>query len=143
MKQNPSSIKFKKNQKPSNSLLFLSEQKNFILIKGQMGLKSLENGKLTYKQIEACRKSIKRVLKKQGLIFIRVFTNVSITKKAFGSRMGKGKGSHSFWVCPIKKGQIVCEVKYYFTTTINIVFNALKSGGTKLPVLTNVIYNKY
>jgi large subunit ribosomal protein L16 len=94
MKQNPSRLKYKKNHKPSSSNLYLSEQKNFNSTKGNLILKSLENGKLTYNQIEACRKTIRRILKKQGVVYLRVFTNVSITKKPVASRMGKGKGSH-------------------------------------------------
>jgi len=94
MKQNPSRLKYKKNNKQSSSNLYLAEQKNFSSIKGNLILKSLENGKLTYNQIEACRKTIRRILKKQGIVYLRVFTNVSITKKPVASRMGKGKGSH-------------------------------------------------
>ena len=94
MKQNPSRLKYKKNHKPSSSNLVLAEHKNFCSIKGNLILKSIENGKLTYNQIEACRKTIRRILKKQGLVYLRVFTNVSITKKPVASRMGKGKGSH-------------------------------------------------
>ena len=94
MNQNPSRLKYKKNHKPSSSNLFLTEHKNFNSVKGNLMLKSLENGKLTYNQIEACRKTIRRILKKQGKVYIRVFTNISITKKPVASRMGKGKGSH-------------------------------------------------
>lgn len=96
MKQYPSRLKYKKNHKSSSSILFLEEQKNFQPLKGFIVLKSLENYKLTYNQIEACRKSIRRSLKKKGIIFIRLFTNISITKKPLASRMGSGKGSHSY-----------------------------------------------
>jgi large subunit ribosomal protein L16 len=94
MKQNPSKLKFKKNHKPSISNLYLKEHKTFYPLKGLIALQSMENGRLTYNQIEACRKSIRRVLKKQGNILLRVFTNVSVTKKSVSSRMGKGKGAH-------------------------------------------------
>lgn len=94
MKQYPSKLKYKKNHKPSSTNLYLAEHKNFSSIKGNLILKSVENGKLTYSQIEACRKTIRRILKKQGFVYLRVFTNVSITKKPIASRMGKGKGSH-------------------------------------------------
>jgi large subunit ribosomal protein L16 len=94
MKQQPSRLKYKKYHKPSLSCLLLSEQKNVIPIKGQLALKSLENKRVTYAQLEACRKSIKRMLKKNGLVFIRIFTYHSITKKPLASRMGKGKGGH-------------------------------------------------
>lgn len=95
MKQQPSRLKYKKYHKPVSSCLYLYEQKNIIPNKGFLALKALENKRITYNQLEACRKSVKRILKKNGLIFLRIFTYHSITKKPLASRMGKGKGSHS------------------------------------------------
>jgi len=143
MKQQPSRLKYKKYHKPSLSCLLLSEQKNVIPIKGQLALKSLENKRVTYNQLEACRKSIKRMLKKNGLVFIRIFTYHSITKKPLASRMGKGKGGHHIWIAPIKKGQIICEVIIFFLNKIDISKKALISGSTKLPFKTSVIFNMY
>lgn len=143
MKQQPSRLKYKKYHKPSSSYLNLLEQKNIIPIKGQFALKSLENKKITYNQLEACRKSIKRIIKKKGLVFLRIFTYHSITKKPLASRMGKGKGNHSIWIAPIKKGQIICEVIIFFLENNNLGKKALKSGGSKLPIKTNIISNIY
>jgi large subunit ribosomal protein L16 len=95
MKQQPSRLKYKKYHKPSFSNLFLSEQKNIIPNRGHLALKATENGRITYNQLEACRKSIRRMIRKDGLVFLRIFTYHSITKKPLASRMGKGKGSHS------------------------------------------------
>jgi large subunit ribosomal protein L16 len=95
MKQQPSRLKYKKYHKPSSSSLYLNEQKNIIPIKGQLALKALENKRINYNQLEACRKSVKRMLKKDGLVFLRIFTYHSITKKPLASRMGKGKGTHN------------------------------------------------
>lgn len=95
MKQNPSRLKFKKNHKPNFSFSFLLDQKNFFPLFGKFCIKAMEPGKLTFKQIEAARKSIRRSVKKSGKIFIRVFTNKSVSKKSIGIRMGKGKGGHS------------------------------------------------
>lgn len=94
MKQQPSRLKYKKYHKPSSSNLYLLEQKNITPIKGQLALKALENKKITFNQLEACRKSIRRIVKKNGLVFLRIFTYHSITKKPLASRMGKGKGTH-------------------------------------------------
>jgi len=94
MKQQPSRLKYKKYHKPASSNLYLSEQKNIIPIKGQFALKALENKRITYNQLEACRKSIRRMIRKDGLVFLRIFTYHSITKKPLASRMGKGKGTH-------------------------------------------------
>jgi len=143
MKQQPSRLKYKKYHKPSSSSLFLNEQKNIIPIKGQLALKALENKRINYNQLEACRKSVKRMLKKNGLVFLRIFTYHSITKKPLASRMGKGKGTHNMWIAPIRKGQIICEVLVFFLNKINISEKALKSGGTKLPLKTSIVFNLY
>lgn len=143
MKQNPSKLKYKKNHKLSSSNLYLAEQKNFNALKGHLMLKSIENGKLTYNQIEACRKTIRRILKKQGIVYLRVFTNISITKKPIASRMGKGKGSHYIWICLIKKGQVICEIVCFFNNTLNLGLKALKSASSKLPMKTNIFFNYY
>jgi large subunit ribosomal protein L16 len=143
MKQNPSRLKYKKNHKPSSSNLYLAEQKSFCSIKGNLMLKSSENGKLAYNQIEACRKTIRRILKKQGIVFLRVFTNVSITKKPVASRMGKGKGSHHAWICLVRRGQVICEVVCYVSDTLNLGLKALKSASSKLPLKTNIFFCCY
>jgi len=143
MKQQPSRLKYKKYHKPSSSNLFILEQKNIIPIKGHLALKAIENGKITYNQLEACRKSIKRMIKKDGLVFLRIFTYHSLTKKPLATRMGKGKGSHSIWVAPIKKGQIICEIISFLINKLNISKKALKSGSTKLPIKTVIVFNSY
>jgi len=143
MKQQPSRLKYKKYHKPSSSNLFILEQKNIIPIKGHLALKAIENGKITYNQLEACRKSIKRMIKKDGLVFLRIFTYHSLTKKPLASRMGKGKGSHSIWIAPIKKGQIICEIINFFINKLNISKKAPKSGSTKLPIKTVIVFNSY
>lgn len=143
MKQNPSKLKYKKNHRPSSSNLHLIQQKTFYPLKGFLALKSLENAKLTYSQIEACRKSIRRVLKKRGNVFLRVFTDISLTKKSVASRMGKGKGAHHVWISLIKKGQIICEISSLSIDIINRSYKALKAASSKLPVKTRIIYNFY
>jgi large subunit ribosomal protein L16 len=96
MKQQPSRLKYKKNHKVSSSFFYLKDRKTFLPIYGRFALKSLRPGKLTFKQIEAARKSIRRNINKQGKITIRVFPSKSVTRKPAGIRMGKGKGNHSF-----------------------------------------------
>jgi large subunit ribosomal protein L16 len=110
MKQQPSRLKYRKNHKVSSSFLLLKDRKNFLPIKGRFALKSLQAGKLKFKQIEAGRKSIRRNVNKKGNIFIRPFTGRSVTRKPIAVRMGKGKGNHSFWMCPIRAGQIIYEL---------------------------------
>lgn len=96
MKQNPSHLKFRKNHKVGFSFFHLADKKTFYPISGNYGLQSLESGKLTLKQIEAGRKSIRRNSTKSAILSIRIFTGRSVTSKSLASRMGKGKGSHSF-----------------------------------------------
>lgn len=143
MKQQPSRLKYKKYHKPASSCLTLFEQKNIIPIKGNIALKALENKRISYNQLEACRKSVKRILKKNGLVFLRIFTYHSITKKPLASRMGKGKGSHHLWIAPIRKGQIICEVSTFSLDKMDLSQKALQSGGTKLPLKTSIIFNSY
>jgi len=136
MKQNPSKLKFKKNHKIKYSNLFLNEQKVFFPLYGNFALKALDSGKLTFKQIEACRKSIRRDVKKLGNVYIRAFTYFSITKKAVGIRMGKGKGNHFLWVCPIRSGQIICELSGIEESK---ALFALNSASSKLPIKAKAI----
>jgi len=140
MKQQPSTIKFKKNHKSKNSFLSICEQKVFFVKLGSFGIKALQPGKLNFKQIEACRKSLRRDMKKKGKIFLRVFTRHSITKKSVGVRMGTGKGNHSSWICIVKKGQIICEIAG--VSDIQAIF-ALRNAGYKLPFETKVEKLKY
>jgi large subunit ribosomal protein L16 len=96
MKQFPNNLKYKKYHKINDSFLTLVDKKNFYLIKGQFGIQAVESGKLTFKHIESCRRTIKRGLKKQGEIYIRIFTSIPVTKKPIAVRMGKGKGGISY-----------------------------------------------
>jgi len=137
---NSSNFKFKKFHKFNINFLNLLDQKIFFLRHGQYGLQALEAGKLTFKQIEACRRTIRRGITKTGLLWIRVFTFVPVTKKSISSRMGKGKGNISYWIAPIKKGQILFEINSKF---IQVAFNVLKKASTKLPFKTKVIKLKF
>jgi len=95
MKQNPSKMKFKKLHKANFAYSKIQDNKTFMLNFGLLGIQALHYGRLTYKQIEACRRAIRRGLKKTGNIWINVFTYMPITKKPIASRMGKGKGNIS------------------------------------------------
>lgn len=95
MKQCPSRLKFKKYHKVSKSLLFLREQKVFFPAFGNFAIKNLVYSRLHLKQLEACRKSVRRKFRKTAFLKLRPFTYHSVTKKSLGSRMGSGKGQHS------------------------------------------------
>lgn len=96
MKQQPSRLKYRKNHKVSFSFFKLKDQKNFLPIYGRFALKSLTPSKLTFSNIEAARKSLRRNAGKSSKIFIRLFTGHSVTKKPIAVRMGSGKGNHAF-----------------------------------------------
>lgn len=110
MKQQPSRVFYRKPHKPASFFLTAAEQKSFYPLRGLYALKSLGSGRLTVRQIEAGRRTIRRTVAKKGLVVIRTFTYASLTKRPVGLRMGKGKGAHSVWVCPIRTGQIIYEL---------------------------------
>lgn len=136
MKQSPSNLKYKKFHKPGSSFLSLFEQRSFLPLFGLFALKALQPGRLTFKQIEAARRTIRRTGKKEGNLWINLFTNFSLSKKPVGSRMGSGKGAHSSWVCPVRRGQILYEISGLSRDTS---IKALSSAGSKLPIKTSVV----
>lgn len=130
----PKKTKYKKQFKCklNNSKISLNHK----LIYGNYGLKSMENTRLTAKQIEATRRVIVRKMKRLGFLWIRVFPNIPVSAKPIESRMGKGKGSVSFWVAKIKKGQILFEISGLSSENAKQV---LISGSKKLPLQTKII----
>ncbi len=136
MKQLPSNYIYNKCHKANYSYIKLLDRKNFFCLYGQYGLQSMFYGKLTFKQIEACRRTIKRGLKKLGFLSLRVFTGVPVTKKPIATRMGKGKGNISHWVAIIKKGQIFFEIG---GITHIIAKDILKKCSNQLPLKTKMV----
>lgn len=126
----PKKTKFKKIQKGK---LVKLEFKNNDLKFGEIGLKTQISGLITAKQIEAARRTITRKIKRKGKLWIRIFPDLPITKKPNESRMGKGKGSVSFWASKVRGGTTIFEICGVPT---HIAVEALKSGGKKLPLKT-------
>ena len=77
---------------------------------GTYGLKALEGGWISARQIEASRIVISRIVRKIGKMWIRIFPHKSITKKPAETRMGKGKGVPEYWVAVVKPGRILFEI---------------------------------
>src|SRR5262245_18981280 len=77
---------------------------------GDHGLKVLEPGWVTDKQIEAARIAMTRFIKRGGKIWVRIFPDKPITKKPQETRMGKGKGAPEQWVCVVRPGKVLFEV---------------------------------
>ena len=103
----PKRIKYRKPHK--GNLKGMSNSGNYVCY-GSYGMKALEAGWITNRQIEAGRISLSRRVRKIGRLWIRIFPNKSITKKPAETRMGKGKGSPDSWVSIIKPGRILYEV---------------------------------
>ncbi len=106
---------------------------------GSFGLKTLEIGRITARQIEACRVTISRTMKREGKIWIRIFPDKPITKKPAEVRMGKGKGSPEYWVAPIRPGRIMFELD---GVPKAVAEHALYLAAQKLPVKTVFVVRK-
>jgi len=130
----PKKLKFKKQKK--NYLKNCLETKSFELRQGTIGLKALNSLRITSRQIEAVRQCINRDLGRRGKIWMSIFPHISVTKTPTENRMGKGKGSVSFWCAPIKVGTILFEIA---GVSNMMAKQALTKGGNKLPIKTKVI----
>jgi large subunit ribosomal protein L16 len=77
---------------------------------GDFGLKAMEPGWITQRQIEASRVALTRMMKREGKVWIRIFPDKPVTKKPAETRMGSGKGSPEFWVAVVKPGSVLFEL---------------------------------
>src|ERR1700726_13125 len=98
---------------------------------GDYGLKVLESGRLTARQIEAGRIAMTRFIKRGGKVWIRVFPDKPVTKKPAETRMGHGKGAPEYWVAVVKPGRIIFEME---GVTPALAHQALTLAAHKLPV---------
>jgi large subunit ribosomal protein L16 len=103
---------------------------------GDFGLQATECGWLSSRQIEAARRAMTRYVKRGGKIWIRIFPDKPLTKKAAETRMGKGKGSPDSWVAVIKPGVMLYEMQ---GVTEEVAREALRLGAHKLPMKTNFV----
>ena len=103
----PKRVKYRKQQRGSRAGL---AHTNVALAFGDFGLKCLGREWLTATQIEACRVTINRHLKRRGRLWIRVFPDKPVSKKPIEVRMGKGKGDPEFWVAVVRPGTMLFEI---------------------------------
>ena len=103
---------------------------------GTFGLKAIESGWITSRQIEACRISITRVVRKIGRMWIRIFPDKPITKKPLEVRMGKGKGNVEYWVALVQPGKVMFEMAGVEEEQAR---EAFRLASAKLPVKTHFI----
>jgi large subunit ribosomal protein L16 len=103
---------------------------------GEYGLKSIETGWVTSREIEAARIALTRHVKRGGKLWIRVFPDKPITKKPAETRMGKGKGAPEEWVAVVKRGRVMFELE---GVTEELAREAVRLAGHKLPVSTKFV----
>ena len=104
---------------------------------GDYGLQALEPSWITARQIEASRRAMVREMKRRGKVWIRIFPDKPITKRAAESRMGKGKGDVEYWAAVVKPGRIMFEIGGDVVESVAI--EALRLASYKLPIKTKVV----
>ncbi|MCD6150413.1 MAG: 50S ribosomal protein L16 [Deltaproteobacteria bacterium] len=129
----PKKVKYRKQQKGRvKGLAHRGSQLSF----GDYGLKALESGRITNRQIEAARIAINRYIKRGGKVWIRIFPDKPLTKKPAEVRMGKGKGSPEEWVAVVKAGRILYEMEGVDSER---AVEALRLAAHKLPIRTKMV----
>lgn len=98
---------------------------------GAFGLKAMQPGRITARQIEAARRAMTRHIKRAGKVWIRVFPDVPVSSKPAEVRMGKGKGTPEYWMCRIKPGRMMFELD---GVDPDIAKEALSLAAAKLPI---------
>lgn len=103
---------------------------------GEFGLKSLEIGAVTSRQIEAARRAMSRHIKRGGKVFIRIFPDKPMTKKPLEVRQGSGKGNVEYWVALVQPGRMMFEIE---GVSPELAEEALSLAAAKLPVKTKFV----
>jgi large subunit ribosomal protein L16 len=129
----PKKVKFRKQQRGRmKGKAWTGSKVSF----GDYGLKALEPGWVSDREIEAGRIAITRFIKRHGRIWVRLFPDKPVTKKPQETRMGKGKGAPDHWVAVIKPGRILYEMEGVSETEAR---QALRLAAHKLSVKTKFV----
>jgi len=129
----PKKSKYRKPQK--GKIKGKSQKGNYVAF-GEFGLQALQSFWITNQQIESCRVTINRKLRRGGKLWIRIFPQIQVTKKPAETRMGKGKGSPDSWVAVIKPGRVIFEVGGVESAVAKA---ALGMAAYKLPCKARVV----
>ena len=129
----PQKVKYRKPQK--GRMRGMASRGSYVSF-GTFGLKALEPGWITSRQIEAARIVLSRSIKKVGKVWIRIFPHKAITKKPAETRMGKGKGTPEYWVAVIKPGRILFEVD---GLDFDEAQEAFRKCSNKLPIKAKMV----
>ena len=103
---------------------------------GEYGLKAMEPGWITSRQIESARIAVTRHVRRGGKVWIKIFPHKPVTKKPAETRLGSGKGAPEFWVAVVKPGRILYELS---GVPENVAKEALTRASHKLPIKTKFI----
>ena len=129
----PKRTKYRKQMKGKNR--GVASQGNTVAF-GEYGLKAIDRGRITARQIEAARRAMTRHIRRGGKIWIRIFPDKPITKKPLEVRQGKGKGNVEYWVAQIQPGRILYEMS---GVEEELAKEALTLAAAKLPVNTKFV----
>jgi large subunit ribosomal protein L16 len=129
----PKKVKYRKQQKGRiKGMAWRGSSLSF----GDYGLKVLEPGFITDRQIEASRVAMTRFIKRGGKVWLRLFPDKPITKKPAETRMGKGKGAPDHWVCVVRPGRILFEME---GVNPEMAKEAMRLAAHKLPLKTSFV----
>jgi large subunit ribosomal protein L16 len=129
----PKRTKYRKQQKGRIKGL---ARKGSTISFGSYGLKTMDAGRITNRQIESARIAMTRFMKREGKVWIRIFPDKPITSKPLEVRMGKGKGAVDHYVAAVKPGRILFELD---GVPEDVAVEALRLAAQKLPVLTKTV----
>ena len=129
----PNRTKYRKDQKGRNPGL---ATRGANVAFGDFGLKALERGRITARQIEAARRAITRHIKRGGRVWIRIFPDKPISTKPAVVRMGNGKGNPEYWVAQIQPGRVLYEMD---GVDESVAREAFALAAAKLPVKTTFV----
>lgn len=129
----PKRVKYRKTQRGKGAG---NETRGTQVAFGSFGLKTLEPGWITSRQIEAVRVTLSRTMKRDGKIWIRIFPDKPVTKKPAETRMGSGKGSPEFWVAVVKPGRVMFEIG---GVSQELATEAMRLASHKLPVKSKMV----
>lgn len=129
----PKKTKYRKSRKGKNK--GIATRCNYVAF-GDYGLQSLDNERITSRQIESARRAITGHTKRGGKIWIRIFPHTPVTKKPLDVKMGSGKGNPEFFVAKVKKGTIMFEMN---GVEEDVAREAMRLAGHKLPVRTRFV----
>lgn len=132
----PARTKYRKQQKGRNTGVATRGAKVSF---GEFGLKAIERGRLTARQIEAARRAMTRHIKRGGRVFIRIFPDKPVSQKPAEVRMGGGKGNPEYFVAEIQPGRVLYEMDGVEET---IARQAFALAAAKLPLKTTFVFRQ-